>query len=56
MCEMTVPLRGMGKIVSMDSGFFLKVGILHLHEHGVYGNFAHQEAKVLVQGVPWGID
>ena len=37
MCEMTVPLHGTGKIVSMDSGFCLTVGILHLHENGVYG-------------------
>ena len=37
MCEMIVSLHGTGKIVSMDSGFFVKVGILHLHEHGVYG-------------------
>ena len=37
MCEMTVPLHGTGKIVSTDSGFCVTVGILHLHEHSVYG-------------------
>ena len=37
MHEMTVPLHGTGKIVSMDSGFCVTVGILHLHKHGVYG-------------------
>ena len=36
-CDMPVSLHGTGKTVSMDSGFCVTVGILHLHEHGVYG-------------------
>ena len=37
MCEMTVPIHGTGKIVSMDSGFCGTAGILHLHDLGVFG-------------------
>ena len=36
MCEITVTLHGTRTIVSMDSGFCVTVGILHLHENGVY--------------------
>ena len=34
MCEI---IQSTGEIVSTDSGFCVTVGILHLHEHGVYG-------------------
>ena len=53
MCEMTVPLHGMGKIVSMDSGFCVTVGILHLHEHGVYGQSLIKKGKYWSKGCPW---
>ncbi|KAL3788114.1 hypothetical protein ACHAWO_011440 [Cyclotella atomus] len=35
MCEMKEPIHGTCKIVSMDSGFCVMVGILHLHDLGV---------------------
>ena len=35
--EMTEPIHGTGKIVTMDSGFCVSAGILALHEKGVYG-------------------
>jgi len=37
MCKMTEPIHGTGKVVSMDSGFCVTAGILHMHDHGVYG-------------------
>ena len=52
MCEMTVPLHGMGEIVSMDSGFCVIVGILHLHEHGVYGQVLIKKRKYWRKGCP----
>ena len=52
MCEMTVPLHGTGKIVSMDSGFCVTVGILHLHEHGVYGQSLIKKRKYWPKGCP----
>ena len=50
MCERTVPLHIMGKIVSMDSGFCVTVGILHLHEHGVYGKSLINKRKYWPKG------
>ena len=52
MCEMTVPLHGTGKIVSMDSGFCVTAGILHLHDHGVYGQSLIKKRKYWPKGVP----
>ena len=37
MLEMTEPIHGSGKIVSMDCGFCVTAGILALHDNGVYG-------------------
>jgi hypothetical protein len=37
MPEMTKNIHGTGKIESMDCGFCVTVGILALHDHGVYG-------------------
>ena len=45
MCEMKVPLHGTGKIVSMESGFCVTVGIHHFHEHGVYGQSLIKKRK-----------
>ena len=52
MCEMTVPLHVMGKKISMDSGFFVTVGILHFHEHGVYGKSPIKKQKYWTKGCP----
>ena len=52
MCEMTVPLHGTGKIVSTDSGFFVTVGILHLHKNGVYGQSLIKKRKYWPKGCP----
>ena len=52
MCEMIVPLHSTGKIVSMESGFFVTVGILHLHEHGVYGHLLIKKRKYWQKGCP----
>ena len=52
MCEMTVPHHSTGEIVSIDSGFFVTVGILHLHEHGVYGQSFIQKRKFQPKGCP----
>ena len=52
MCEMTVPLHCMGEIVSMDSLFCVKVGILHLHENGVYGQSLIKRQNYWPKGFP----
>ena len=52
MCDMTVPLHGTVKIVSMDSGFFVTVGIIHLHKHGVYGKSLIKKRKYWPKGCP----
>ena len=52
MCEMTVPIHGTGKVVSMDSGFCVTCGILHLHDHGVYGQALIKKRKYWPKGVP----
>ena len=52
MCEITVPLHGTGKIVSMDSGFCVTVGILHFHEHGVYRKSITKKRKYCPKGCP----
>lgn len=52
MCEMTEPIFGTGKIVSIDSGFCVTAGILHLHDLGVYGQAMIKKRKYWPQGVP----
>ena len=37
MLEMTKPVYHTGKVVSMDSGFCVSVGIIVMHNFGVYG-------------------
>ena len=49
---MTKPLHGTGKVVSMDSGFCVTAGILHLHDHGVYGQSLIKKRKYWPKGVP----
>ena len=45
MSEMTVPIHGTGKIVTMDSGFFVTAGILHLHDLGMFGQLLIKKRK-----------
>ena len=52
MCEMTFPLHVTGEIVSMESGFCVTVGILHLHEHSVYGQSLIKKRKHWTKGCP----
>jgi len=52
MCKMTKPIHGTGKVVSMDSGFCVTVGILHLHDLGVYGQSLIKKRKYWPKGVP----
>ena len=52
MCDMTVPLYGAGKIVSTESGFCVTLGIIHLHEHGVYGQSLIKKRKYWPKGCP----
>ncbi len=52
MCEMTEPIHGTGKIVSMDSGFCVTAGILHLHELGVHGQALIKKSKYWSKDVP----
>ena len=52
MCDMTVPLHGTGKIVSMGSGFCVTVGILHSNEHDVYGQSLIKKRKYWPKGRP----
>ena len=52
MCEMTVPLQGTGFFLSMDSGFCVTVVIIHLHEHGLYGQLIIKKRKYWTKGCP----
>ena len=56
MCEITVPIYGMGKIMSMDSAFFCESGNPPLAQARCVWIIDHQEAKVLIERVPRGID
>ena len=47
-----MPLHGTGKIVSTDSGLCVPVGILHLHEHGVYGQSLVKKQTYWPKGCP----
>ena len=51
-CDMIVPIHGMGEIVPMDSGFCVTVVILHLHKHGVYGKSLVKKQKYLPKRCP----
>ncbi|KAL7487058.1 hypothetical protein ACHAW6_012665 [Cyclotella cf. meneghiniana] len=52
MCEMTVPIYGTGKMESMDSGFCVTAGILHLHELGIYGQALIKKHKYWPKDIP----
>jgi hypothetical protein len=53
MLEMTEPIHGTGKIVTMDSGFCVSAGILALHDKGVYGQaLIKKRGRYWPRGVP----
>ena len=52
MCEITAQ----GIFFSMDGGFYVTVGIPPLARARCVWAIAHQEAKVLAEGVPRGTD
>ena len=49
---MKLTLHGTVEIVSMDSGFFVTVGILHFHKNGVYGQSLIKKRKYWPKGCP----
>ena len=53
MCEITVPIHGTGKIVTMDSGFCVTAGILHLHDLGLFGQSLTKKRKYWPTGCTW---
>ena len=53
MLEMTEPIHGSGKVVTMDSGFCVSAGILAMHAHGVYGQaLIKKRGRYWPRGVP----
>ena len=49
---MTEPVHDTGKVVSMDSGFCVSAGILHLHDLGVYSQALIKKRKYWPKDVP----
>ena len=52
MIEMKNPIHQTGKIVSMDSGFCVSVGIIAMHDYGVYGQFLIMKRRYWPKNVP----
>ena len=52
MLEMKKPVHHMGKIVSMDSGFCVSVGIIAMHDYGVYGQSLIKKRRYWPKNVP----
>ena len=52
MCEMTVTIHGTGKIVTMESGFCVTAGILHLHDLGVFEQSLVKKRKYWPKSCP----
>ena len=52
MLEMTKPIHHTGKIVSMDSGFCVSVGIIAMHDYGVYGQSLIKKRRYWTNNVP----
>ena len=50
--EMTKPVHHTGKIVSMDSGFCVSVGIIAMHNFGVYGQSLIKKRRYFPKNVP----
>ena len=52
MLEMTKPVHLTGKIFSMDIGVCISVGILSMHNYGVYGQSLIKKQKYWPKNVP----
>ena len=52
MIEMTKPVYHTGKVVSMDSGFCVSVGIIAMHNFGVYGQSLIKKRRYWPKNVP----
>ena len=52
MLEMTNPVNHTGKFVSMDSGFCVLVGIITMHNFGVYGQSLIKKRRYWPKNVP----
>ncbi|KAL7524687.1 hypothetical protein ACHAXR_004709, partial [Thalassiosira sp. AJA248-18] len=53
MLEMTKPIHNSGRVVTMDSGFCVTVGILAQHNYGVYGQaLIKKRGRYWPRGVP----
>ena len=52
MLEMTNHVHHTGKVVSMDSGFFVSVGIIAMHNFGVYGQSLIKKQRYWLKKVP----
>ena len=52
MLEMTKPIHHTGKIVSMDSGFCVSVGIIAMHDYDVYGQSLIKKRRYWTNNVP----
>ena len=52
MLEMTKPVNHRGKVVSMDSGFCVSVGIIAMHNLGVYGQSLIKKRRCWTKNIP----
>ena len=52
MLEMTKPVHHTGKVVSMDSGFYVLVGVISMHNIGVYGQSQIKKRRYWPKNVP----
>ena len=52
MLEMTKPVHHTGKVVSMDSGFYVSVGIIAIHNFGVYDQSLIKKQRYWPKNVP----
>ena len=52
MLELTKLFHNTGKIVSMDIGFFVLVGIITMHDYGVYGQSLIKKQRYWPKNVP----
>ena len=52
MLEMKKPVQHTGKVVSMDSGLCVSVGIIAMHSFGVYGQSLLKKRRYWLKNVP----
>ena len=52
MLEMTKPVHHTGKFVLMESGFYVLVGIIAMHNFGVYGHSLTNNGRYWPENVP----